>query len=146
AAEQNAEVVIAAEETLYVNSGGGGGYLPHKRSDKGYALSPRSVFEDMAYGVFLHCVAGHAAFRAAVPLQEVSTAARTKLGKDLRATFVAWHMTTAPNHTRGRTARTDNAEKSNEQTAQATQRGDGLAENAMATGIDGQSPVVYDAS
>ena len=41
---------------FFANSGGGGGYLAPKRTDKGYAKSPHSVFEAMRYGPMLHCV------------------------------------------------------------------------------------------
>jgi hypothetical protein len=48
--------VSKLNESYYLNQGGGGGYMPHTRKDKGYAKSPFDVFEVMSYGTALHCV------------------------------------------------------------------------------------------
>lgn len=43
---------------FYFNSGGGGGYMLHKRTDKGYKRNPASVFEVIGNGLGLHRVRG----------------------------------------------------------------------------------------
>jgi len=40
--------VARKDGRYFFNSGGGAGYLPHKRTDKGYSRDPHTTFEEMA--------------------------------------------------------------------------------------------------
>ena len=47
---------VETSSTLFVNSGGGGGYARHLPSHKGYHRNQHSIFESLTDGVFVHCL------------------------------------------------------------------------------------------
>jgi len=87
--------------TYYVNSGGGAGYLPHKKQDKGYSPDAYSIFLHLGDGPVLHCLTegGTELHSEVVSAQGVSLFQwNVKLSKDHRAQRVVEEETSFPIH------------------------------------------------